>query len=54
VERSHRTDKDEFYRLLSYTDEVDLNQKLTEWEDSYNYCRPHASLNGNTPYERVR
>ena len=26
VERSHRTDKDEFYQLLSFTDDVDLNQ----------------------------
>lgn len=33
VERSHRTDKDEFYQLLSYSDDVDLNQKLAEWED---------------------
>ena len=28
VERSHRTDKQEFYQLLSYTGDVDLNQKL--------------------------
>ena len=54
VERSHRTDKDEFYQLLSYTDDVDLNQKLAEWEDFYNYCRPHTSLNGKTPYEVLR
>ncbi len=32
VERSHRTDKDEFYQLLSNTDDVDLNEKLTAWE----------------------
>lgn len=54
VERSHRTDKDEFYQLLSYTDDVDLNQKLAEWEDFYNYCRPHISLKGKTPYEVLR
>lgn len=30
VERSHRTDEREFYQLLTYTDDVDLNQKLTE------------------------
>jgi transposase InsO family protein len=28
AERSHRTDKDEFYQLLTYTDDVDLNKKL--------------------------
>ena len=32
VERSHKTDKDEFYQLLTYTDDVDLNQKLQAWE----------------------
>ena len=28
VERSHRTDQEEFYQLLTYTDDVDLNRKL--------------------------
>ena len=46
VERSQRKDKDEFYELLSYTDDVDMNQKIAEWEDFYNYCRPHGSLKG--------
>ena len=27
VERSHRTDKQEFYQLLEYTGDVDLNKK---------------------------
>jgi transposase InsO family protein len=26
VERSHRTDKDEFYQLLTYRDDVDLEK----------------------------
>jgi len=30
VERSHRTDQEEFYQLLTYTDDVDLNKKLAE------------------------
>lgn len=54
VERSHRTEKDEFYQLLSFIDDVDLNQKLAEWEGFSNYCRPHISLNGKTPYEVLR
>lgn len=33
VERSHLTDKKEFYQLLSYTDDVDLNEKLIQWEE---------------------
>ena len=28
VERSHRTDQTEFYQLLTYTDDIDLNAKL--------------------------
>ena len=54
VERSHGTDETEFYQLLTYTDDVDLNQKLTEWEDFYNLYRPHGSLNGQSPYEALR
>ena len=54
VERSHLTDKEEFYQLLSYTDDVDLNEKLREWESFYNYHRPHGSLNGKTPYEVLK
>ena len=54
VERSHGTDEQEFYQLLAYTDDVDLNQKLTEWESFYNFHRPHSSLAGKTPYEVLR
>ena len=54
VERSHRTDKEEFYQLLTYTDDVDLNQKLEAWERFYNMDRPHAALDGKTPYEVMR
>lgn len=54
VERSHSTDKDEFYQLLTYTNDVDLNRKLKIWEDFYNYQRPHSSLKGKTPYEVLK
>ncbi len=39
---------------MSFTDDVDLNRKLVEWEDFYNYCRPQRSLRGKTPYEVLR
>ena len=54
VERSHRTDREEFYQLLTYTDDVDLNEKLKCWEDFYNFNRPHSAHNGKTPYEVLR
>jgi len=54
VERSHRSDQEEFYQLLSYTDDVDLNKKLAHWERFYNFDRPHGAFNGKTPYEALR
>lgn len=57
VERSHRIDSEEFYRLLEgqVIDDVNLfNDKLQEWEDYYNYDRPHGALAGSTPYERLK
>ena len=57
VERSHRIDEEEFYRMLKGTviDETKLfNEKLKEWEKFYNYQRPHGGLNGKTPYEKFR
>ncbi len=54
VERSHRTDKEEFYQLLSYTGDVDLKEKLNEWETFYNYHRPHGAFKGKTPYEILK
>lgn len=54
VERSHRSDQEEFYQLLNYVDDVDLNKKLEEWEKFYNFARPHGAFNGLTPYETLR
>ena len=57
VERSHRIDEEEFYRLLDGLVIDDTNlfiKKVWEWETFYNYSRPHAGLNGQTPYERFR
>lgn len=54
VERSHLTDKLEFYQLLDYTDDVDLRKKLVVWEEFYNVHRSHGGLGGKTPYEVLR
>ncbi|WP_040839532.1 integrase core domain-containing protein, partial [Nocardia brevicatena] len=55
VERSHRIDAEEFYRLLDdvVIDDTGLfNDKLEEWEDYYHH-RPHGGLGGRTPHERL-
>jgi hypothetical protein len=57
VERSHRIDAEEFYRLLDgvvIDDTKVFNDKLREWKDFYNYSRPHRALSGQTPYERLK
>ena len=54
VERSHRSDQQEFYQLLKYKDDVDLEEKLAEWEHFYNFGRPHGAHRGKTPYESLR
>lgn len=56
VERSHRIDNDEFYRLLDrggVSDDIHLvNKRVREWENYYNHHRPHGGLAGQTPFER--
>jgi hypothetical protein len=57
VERSHRIDAEEFYRLLDgvlIDDAEAFYNKLREWEDYCNYHRPHGGLDGQTPYERLK
>ena len=54
VERSHRIYQEEFYHLLIYNDDVDLNKKLKSWKQFYNFGQPHGSFDGITPYERLR
>lgn len=52
VERSHRIDADEFYRLLDgvVLDDARLfTTKFQECEDFYNFDRPHGSLVGQLP-----
>lgn len=56
-ERSHRIDAEDFYRMLDgvVIDDTGLfNVRLKEWEDFYNFHRPHGALGGQTPYERLR
>jgi transposase InsO family protein len=52
VERSQRTDLDEFYSTVDLKD-PDLQTLLAEWQHYYNWDRPHSSLDGKTPIERL-
>lgn len=53
VERSHRTDEEEFYQEteIDYSSLEDINQKLTRWIHHYNTQRLHFALNFDTPEE---
>lgn len=55
VERSQRTDKEEFWSCLGklLSDPASIRQQLALWQDYYNWHRPHGPLNGQTPVERI-
>jgi transposase InsO family protein len=54
VERSYLIDQREFYQVLDCTGDLNLRKKLTQWEDNYNFLRPHAAHLGKTPYEKLK
>lgn len=52
VERSNRTHREEFYEVYDVDlDLEELNRQLATWEHTYNYIRPHQSLDYLTPYQ---
>jgi transposase InsO family protein len=50
VERSQRTDLDEFYPTVDVKGS-NLPQQLQEWQDHYNQFRPHGALQARTPWQ---
>jgi transposase InsO family protein len=52
VERSHQTDLAEFYATADLK-ASDLAEQLALWQHAYNWDRPHSSLGGKTPIDRV-
>lgn len=51
VERSQKTDKDEFYSTVD-PDSDDLEEQLGYWQHHYNWVRPHGAHNGKSPMDR--
>jgi transposase InsO family protein len=51
VERSHRTDEEEFYRTKRFVSIGHCIGLLKQGEKEYNEERPHMALKGKTPKE---
>lgn len=51
VERSHRTDDEEFYRVNPVNNPKLWQLRVHSWEYRYNYQRPHSALGDLTPYQ---
>ena len=56
LERSHRTDDDEFYipRVFNIRSEEELLDEALGYIYYYNNVREHSSLNYETPYQRLK
>lgn len=52
VERVQRTALEEFWPTVNLND-PELEQRLAEWQHFYNWERPHDSLGGATPIDRL-
>ncbi len=53
VERSQKTDLEEFYAIADLSDFEKLRDELGAWQFFYNWQRPHGSLGGKSPADVV-
>ena len=53
VERSHRTDMEEFYRRVSFTNLNTLAPKIFRYQRYYNEHRPHMAINMLAPLQKL-
>jgi len=51
VQKTHRTDEEEFYRVNPVKTPYEWVHKIRKWEYFYNYQRPHQALGNLTPYQ---
>jgi transposase InsO family protein len=49
VERSQKTDLEEFYPTMDLSNFENLKEELGYWQFFYNWQRPHGALKGKTP-----
>ena len=49
VERSQKTDLEEFYATANLSNFKNLREELECWQFYYNWERPHGALKGKTP-----
>jgi transposase InsO family protein len=54
VERSHRTDRDEFWSRTTFSSLKQLREKQQVYIDWYNNEREHLGINGLTPREKIK
>jgi transposase InsO family protein len=52
MQRSRLTDLNEFWFHHAPTED-EIDQRLEEWQFDYNWRRPHGSLGGKTPVDRI-
>lgn len=53
VERSHRTDREEFWHCINFNSLIDLKQKLATYMKWHNEEREHFGIDGLTPSEKL-
>jgi transposase InsO family protein len=53
VERSHRIDEEEFYRLKTYKSLKEIQSAFQTWISNYNLKRPHGGINKMTPIQKL-
>lgn len=51
VERTQPKDLDEF-QVVKNIDELNLSEKLQEWQHYWNWKRPHSALEGISPLDK--
>ena len=51
IERSHRTDNEECFHRIRFTNSEDRRYQHRLWEMSYNHTRPHQGIRNRTPLQ---